>query len=182
MDDNVLSRLIQRIRSRKAKVGWDTAIDIYGKERSPSILAVMREVDYLTPSIKEARKISGKQGVEENLVFFEKLGIKAIFLKNGTSGSEISTTDDSVFGVRTREHVPAVRDVKFLDSTGAGDSYSAYIAYAAAIGLSPLDAAQGATVCGALTCERVGGGSMGEDPGAAFRSKMKIYKRQLSTN
>ena len=161
LDSDTLLRLIRRIRSKKAKIGWDTVVDVYGKERSPSIITAMREVDYMTPSIKEARKITGKQGVEENLVFFEKLGVKAIFLKNGENGSEISTTDDSIFGVRTRERVPAMRDIKFVESTGAGDSYSAYIAYAVAAGLMPLDAARGASICGALTCERVGGGSIG---------------------
>ncbi len=166
MDEDLLLRIIKRIRSKKAKVGWDTVVDVYGKESSPSILAVMREVDYLTPSIKEARKITLKQGVEENLAFFEKLGVKAVFLKNGENGSEVSTTEESIFGVRIRQHVPAVRGIKFVESTGAGDSYSAYIAYAAAMGLSPLDAARGASICGALTCERVGGGSIGNDPDA----------------
>ena len=180
IDNNALSRLIRRIRSKKAKIGWDTVVDIYGKERSLPVLTSMCEADYLTPSIKEARKITGEQGVEENLAFFKRLGAKAVFLKNGENGSEIYTTEESVFGVAAREHVPAVRDIIFLESTGAGDSYSAYIAYAVAAGLPPVDAARGAAVCGALTCERVGGGSIGPDPAAAFRDKMKSYLRQLS--
>ena len=174
-----LAGLIDRAKARGVKVGWDTVVDLYGKEKAVS--ALMGKVDYITPSMKEAVKISGMASVEENLGFFRKLGAKvAIFLKNGANGSEVSTTQGSVFGVAVDMHMPSTTVIGFEDSTGAGDSYSAFIACAVASGWTPQDAAEGASVCGALTCERRGGASITETPDEAYHRKMAAFKRELA--
>jgi len=174
-----LAGLISRAKAKGVKVGWDTVVDLYGKEKEAAPL--MGEVDYITPSMKEAVKISQAASIEENLAFFRRLGAKvAIFLKNGANGSEVSTTQDSVFGVAVDMHMPSTTVVGFEDSTGAGDSYSAFIACAVASGWTPEDAAKGASVCGALTCERRGGASITETPEEAYRRKMAAFEIELA--
>ncbi|MBP7056031.1 MAG: carbohydrate kinase family protein, partial [Candidatus Omnitrophica bacterium] len=176
-----LAGLIDRAKARGVKVGWDTVVDLYGKEKAVS--ALMGKVDYITPSMKEAVKISGMASVEENLGFFRKLGAKvAIFLKNGANGSEVSTTQGSVFGVAVDMHMPSTTVIGFEDSTGAGDSYSAFIACAVASGWTPQDSAKGASVCGALTCERRGGASITETPEEAYRRKMAAFEVELAAS
>ncbi|MFA5147057.1 MAG: PfkB family carbohydrate kinase [Candidatus Omnitrophota bacterium] len=175
-----IGSLIDRAKRMGAKVGWDTVVDLYGLEGSPKAREAMSKLDYLTPSIKEARKISGKEETGDIIQFFgETLGIPAVFLKLGEGGSEVAISGKGVSGAAQRFHMPAVRGVKIADTTGAGDSYSAYMAYGFAKGMTPKEAAKGATVCGALTCERIGGGSIGEEPLRAFNKKMLVFEAQL---
>jgi hypothetical protein len=88
--------------------------------------------------------------------------------------------------LRILADIPAatVRKQDFVDATGAGDSYSAYVALAMAMGMTPREAAKGGAVCGALTVERRGGGSIvgaeGGEPLKIFRNRMRIFKRELA--
>lgn len=169
-----LSTLIDRAKKKDVKIGWDTVVDLYGKEKAATEL--MGKVDYMTPSMKEAVRISGKGSVEENMAFFRDLGVRAVFLKNGENGNWVYTSKDGIFGEDTQEHVPAATVVGYEDSTGAGDSYSAFVTCAAASGWTPIEAARGASVCGALTCERRGGASITETPEEAYARKMASYE------
>ncbi len=176
--------LVGWAKERGLKVGWDTVVDLYGKEKSEAARRAMSKLDYITPSIKEAKLITGRSEPGANLLYFSQLGIPAVFLKNGEEGSEVLTIGENVFGATVSFHIPAVKVTKedFVDGTGAGDSYSAYIAYAVAKGMSPVEAAKGASVCGALTVQRRGGGSIsrkGEDPARAFQTEMQVFEGQL---
>lgn len=181
-DKDSLASLIARAREMGIAVGMDTVVDLYGSEKEAT--GLMGQLDYITPSMGEARKLSGLESMEANLGFFKQLGAKAIFLKNGTEGSEIYTTAGSVFGVATNMHMPAltVAASDFVDSTGAGDSYSALVACGIASGMTPEEAAKGGTVCGALNCYRKGGGTIGENPVEAYNQKMAELDRLLSSS
>ncbi len=177
MMEGRIGDLIERAHEKGVIVGWDTVVDVHSMEKIH--MEAMRDIDYATPSIKEAGAITDLESVEKNLEFFTER-IPAVFLKNGENGSEVATREDSVFGKKTRVHMPAVADADLIDGTGAGDSYSAYIAYAVARGISPVEAAKGAAVCGALTVERIGGASIGDRPLIDFHKRMQSFRAQIS--
>jgi len=187
MRNRNIDRLIEQVHASNVKVGWDIVVDIhdiYGRDESrESALAAMRMLDYITLSMgeQEAPRLLGKERPEDILHYFGvELGIPAVFLKRGENGSEILTTSNSVFGMDIRTHMPAPTLAKLEDETGAGDSYSAFIAKAVRDGLSPIEAAKGASVCGALTCERRGGASIGDEPVTMFNEKMKLFNKETA--
>ncbi|NQT23321.1 MAG: methyltransferase domain-containing protein, partial [Candidatus Omnitrophica bacterium] len=177
--DNI-ETLIDDVRNKanNIKIGWDTVVDVYGKECRA--LDAMRKVDYITPSMAEAVKFTEQNDARSYLEFFtEELGAPAVFLKMGEKGSLVKTAPNSIFGETPELDIPIVNDVNFEDGTGSGDSFSAYIACAVAKGMTAREAAEGATVCGALTCEQRGGGSIGRNPLLSFSEMLKRFRKQL---
>lgn len=74
-------------------------------------------VDYILPSIEEARMITKKQEKEEIADFFLSKGVKNVCLKMGENGSYIKNTKESYY-------FPALK-INVVDTTGAGDGYVA---------------------------------------------------------
>lgn len=175
--------VIDRAHQAGAKVGWDTAVDLYGKERSPEAKAAMSKLDFMTPSMGEAPGISGLAMPEENLKYFSgTLGIPAVFLKNGKDGMDVSTAKKGIFGKDALYHRPVMKGIRVRGETGAGDSAVAGIVFAIAKGLSSEEAAMFGIVCGSLTCENREGmvTNIGRDPKPSFAAKLAEFKRQLA--
>jgi uracil phosphoribosyltransferase len=173
----VSTGIISRAKAAGALVGWDTVVDMYGMEKRA--LGDMAMADYLTPSIKEARAITGNDSFDANFSLFEALA-PVVFLKSGESGSAISVRKSADRLARKKFNMPALRLEKgeLVDTTGCGDSFSAYVAAGMAVGLEPEEIAKGASVAGACTAMRRGGGSLGEDPLGKFAEVYARYETQ----
>jgi ribokinase len=104
--------------------------------------AVLSNTSVLTPNETEAGALTGGGRALEELV-------DAVVVTLGTRGAEI----------RRRGHPPVAQppfDVDVVDTTGAGDAFSATIAWALADGRSLEDAVRLAAGAGALACRSVG--------------------------
>ena len=114
-------------------------------------------VDVLTPNVTEAQRITGGRdgghGDEsaDKLVASEIIqrGAKNVVLKLGGRGSLVVTGDGHFYTV------PPFK-VPIVDTTAAGDAFTAALAVALARGDHIRDAARFANAAGALVCTRLG--------------------------
>ncbi len=114
------------------------------------------EVDLITPNVSEAEIITGKHadnGDErvDKLVASELIarGAKAAVLKLGSRGSMVMCADGEIATIKPYK-------VKMVDTTAAGDAFTASLAVGIAGGLPLPAAAKIANAAGALACTRFG--------------------------
>ncbi|MCK5113405.1 MAG: ribokinase [Phycisphaerae bacterium] len=114
----------------------------------------MYRVDIISPNAVEAEALTGKKLVEERIAkqvamqFIEK-GAKSAVVKLGARGSLVVMSDGHFY------HVPPFK-VDVLDSTGAGDAFTAGLGVAYTKGMSLREAAVFANAAGALACTKLG--------------------------
>ena len=80
-------------------------------------------VDYLIPNDEEAMLLTGKNTVEEAAESLRRAGVKTVVVKCGSKGCYVCGREKCFW-------VPAEKNVKCVDTTGAGDSFMAGFLYA----------------------------------------------------
>jgi ribokinase len=115
--------------------------------------SVLQLVDILTPNQSEANVLTGRSpddAVEPEIVARELIrsGVKEVVMTLGERGALIVTATSSL-------HIPAIT-VEAVDTTGAGDSFNAGLAFALARGATSVDAVRFAVVTGGLAVTREG--------------------------
>ncbi len=111
-------------------------------------------VDIISPNVTEAEILTGMNIIEERIdkiVALELIarGATAALLKLGPRGSMAVESDAHFY------RVPAYK-VKVVDSTAAGDAFTAALAVATAQGQDIHSAAKFANAAGALACTKIG--------------------------
>jgi ribokinase len=131
-------------------VGTPAIVDA-GPPRSPIDTAVF-EADLLTPNEAEAASLLGIEpgSASPKAMAGELLarGPKAVVLKAGDDGAVVAQGD-------RLEHVPAFR-IQPVDTTAAGDAFTAALAIEFVRGTDLAAAARVANAAGALACLRLG--------------------------
>ncbi|MFP4054628.1 MAG: ribokinase [Phycisphaerae bacterium] len=112
------------------------------------------EVDVLSPNASETERITGKRSPEDRVekhVAMDLIarGAKAAVLKLGSRGCLVVTADEQF------ATIPACK-VDVVDTTAAGDAFTAALAVGIAQGRSLPQAAKLANAAGALACTRLG--------------------------
>ena len=113
------------------------------------------EVDIISPNITEAELITGKKaGLEERInkqiaSDLIALGARAVLLKMGSRGSMVVTAEGNFYTVRPYK-------VQVVDTTAAGDAFTAAICVGVARGEKLRQAAKFANAAGALACTQLG--------------------------
>lgn len=116
--------------------------------------AAWREVDVLSPNETEAESILNSLGLdapsdlEAAAALLRRQGPKAVALKAAARGSFVADGAGAVA-------VPSF-PVEAIDSTAAGDAYTAGLAVALCEGASLVEAARFGNACGALAATRMG--------------------------
>ena len=113
-------------------------------------------VDVITPNVSEAEILTGKKAEEfdervDKLVASELIarGAKAAVLKLGARGALVLTADGEIAKLRTYK-------VDIVDTTAAGDAFTAALAVGTARGLPLTESAKIANAAGALACTKFG--------------------------
>ncbi len=125
-----------------------------------------REVDVLSPNESEADTILDALGsfevgrAEDRAAAFVEQGVKLAALKLGSEGCVVAS-EEGIFRVEAFPTVP-------VDTTAAGDAFTAGLAVALAEGMAPREAARFANACGALATTR-----MGAQPSMPSRAEVK---------
>ena len=112
------------------------------------------QVDVITPNVGEAELLTGKKTGEERAdknIALDLIarGAEAAVLKLGSRGSMVVTADGKMARV-------GAYDVRIVDTTAAGDAFSAALAVGVARGEDLRDAARFANAAGALACTKLG--------------------------
>jgi len=118
-----------------------------------SSLEFLGLVDFLTPNEVEAESLTGISTESENgpqriAEILLDMGVSNVALTLGARGSFIANADMSL-------HIEA-REVVVVDTTGAGDAFSGYLATALAKGLAFVEAAKIASAAATLSVTRPG--------------------------
>jgi ribokinase len=111
-------------------------------------------VDILSPNVTEAETLTGKKAIEERLdkqVATDLIarGAKNAILKLGPRGSLVVCSDGHFYRVKPYK-------VNVVDTTAAGDAFTAALAVSIGRGLGHHAAAKFANAAGALACSKLG--------------------------
>lgn len=118
-------------------------------ETVQDLACALAYVDYLFPNAEEAMLLTGEQTVEEAADSLRGAGVRHVVIKCGDKGCYIS-------GGRKQEWIPAAEGAECIDTTGAGDSFTAGFIYALSEGRSLRECALFANQCGAKAVSAVG--------------------------
>lgn len=117
------------------------------------LLPLVKDVDYLLMNEHELYLVTGRASISEAVADLRGMGIEQLVVKVGEMGSIVITPE-------LNELVEAHEIDGVIDSTGAGDYYTAAFAHAIMAGHDLVSAARLANVAGALNTTRVGAQNM----------------------
>ena len=117
----------------------------YGLEYLGVVLA---ETDYLLVNLPEALMLSGRETKEEAIETLLNAGAKNLILTEGKHGA-------GCYSKESRCHAPAF-PVKAVDTTGAGDTFTAGFLHAMSLGWETRQALRFAAACAATAVQSVG--------------------------
>ena len=163
--EKMARQILRQFHARGKRVSLDVGMEP-GKRIPKKILRLLPQVDLFFVSGDEAAILTGKSNPRESFLQFERAGAKEVVMKTGKRGSLISE------GGILRE-VPSF-SVRAVDSTGAGDAFTAAFLQARLRGWSTLEAALVANAAGAAAAARVGAGTMLSD----VAGTVKLLRRQ----
>lgn len=113
------------------------------------LLPLVKQADYLLMNEHELYLVTGRSSISEAVADLRAIGIEQLVVKVGEMGSIVITP-------QLNELVEAHEIDGVVDSTGAGDYYTATFAHAVMAGYDMVTAARLANVAGALNTTRVG--------------------------
>lgn len=117
------------------------------------IIPLVKHVDYLLMNEHELYLVTGRTSISEAVADLRDLGVENLIVKVGEMGSIVITPE-------LNELVEAHEVDGVVDSTGAGDYYTAAFAHAIMAGHDLVSAARLANVAGALNTTKVGAQTM----------------------
>ncbi len=109
---------------------------------------LLRLVDYLTPNAHEMQRITGEQNTATAAAALHAKGVRNIAITLGERGSFISDGQDTRW--------IAALHISAIDTVGAGDCFTAWLAVGIAEGMPLADAARRATAAAAISVTRSG--------------------------
>jgi ribokinase len=163
--EKVARQILRHFHSRGKRVSLDVGMEP-SKRIPKKILRLLPQVDLLFVSSDEAAILTGRSNPRESFLQLERAGAREIVMKIGKRGCLISE------GGILRE-VPSFA-VRAVDSTGAGDAFTAAFLQARIREWSALEAALVANAAGAAAASRVGAGTMLSD----VRGTLKLLRTQ----
>jgi ribokinase len=113
------------------------------------MIALVRDVDYLLMNENELFTLTDEETISDALSVLTDRGIERVVVKVGENGSIVVTPE-------LTELVDPLKVDEAIDTTGAGDYYTAAFAHAIMSGYELLEAARIGNVAGALNTTHVG--------------------------
>lgn len=112
--------------------------------KKDTLLRILSKADIITPNETEAEIIKSMLALDMDIEnWFKEMGIELIVLKQGSRGVKVWSKDMSFA-------MPSFK-VDAIDTAGAGDSFAAGLIYGLSQGMSPYEAVNIASGCGAIT-------------------------------
>jgi sugar/nucleoside kinase (ribokinase family) len=146
-DGEPTARVLAEARRRGIITCLDTAWDGTGRWMR-TLAPCLEHLDYLLPSIEEARMITGADKPGDIARVLLSHGVGVVALKMGEDGCYVASRSESM-------HVPAFR-VPAIDATGAGDAFAAGFIAGVVKGWSLGETARFANAVGALCTLAIG--------------------------
>lgn len=148
----IKSPQLVRIFSQAKKQGITVCADMTKrkcKETKQDMREAFSYIDYLFANEEEAFLLTGETDVKTAAASLYDCGAGHVILKCGSRGCYVMAEKEACM-------VPAVQDTICVDTTGAGDSFTAGFICALSEGKSLLECAQFANECGAKAVKALG--------------------------
>lgn len=113
------------------------------------LITILREIDHVLMNEKELYSLTGESSISDAVAGLKQQGIQNLVVKVGEMGSIVITPE-------LTELVDPHEIDDMMDSTGAGDYFTAGFAHAIMNGYDMLEAARFGNVAGALNVTQVG--------------------------
>ncbi len=133
------------------------------------LLSIIRQVDYMLMNEHELYRLTGENSISSAVAWLRSGGVDNVIVKVGEMGSIVITPDFT-------ELVDAFDVDDVLDSTGAGDYYTAAFAHGVMQGYDLLHAARIGNVAGGLNTTRIGAQGYRLDRAAVDRFAEEMEK------
>ena len=118
-------------------------------ETLKDMASALSMLDYFLPNEEEACMLTGETDAAEAAEALFRAGVKHVVIKCGGRGCLI-------WDVKGMERLPTLENVRCVDTTGAGDSFTAGFLFRLAQGASFRECARFANVCGGRATEVLG--------------------------
>jgi ribokinase len=148
--EKMARQILRQFHASGKRVSLDVGMEP-AKKIPKRILRLLSQVDLLFVSNEEAALLTGQSNTRKSFLQLERAGAKEIVMKTGKRGCLIS--EEGIL-----REVPSFA-VRAVDSTGAGDAFSAAFLQARLRGWSTLEAALVGNAAGAAAATRVGAGT-----------------------
>lgn len=156
LDGEPSRKLLEAAQAAGCVTTWDLVGA--GPDTWRVVEPLLSHIDYFIPSIEEAEVLSGVQGVEENIRFFQDRGVGCCVLTMGREGSMVAKGEERI-------HVPAY-PIEVIDTTGCGDAYTAGFIAGLADGRDLAECAHLGTAAASLVAS-----GLGSDAGIVDRAQ-----------
>jgi len=110
-------------------------------------------VDFIFPNYEEACGITGETTLDGIANAFLKFGVKNVVIKTGKNGCYIQNADEKL-------NIPAYKNAKLVDTTGAGDNFAAGFIYGLYNDLPIHQCAAYANATAAVSIQYLGAGGV----------------------
>lgn len=154
-------------------ISLDTGLDPVLKQQK-AFLKAARCSRVIISGIEEGKALFNTTEIEKICTCFHQLGPEWVAIKMGEQGSILSDG--------TALHSIQPFNVQAVDTTGAGDAYSAGLIFGHIHGLKPTQAGLAASVLSALaiTCSGAGGNLPGKEDLVEFlRERLKVNGKDI---
>ncbi len=146
LDGEPTAAVLAEARRQGLFTSLDTAYDASG--RWNRVLPSLQGLDLFTPSIAEARAVTGERDPDRAAMRLRELGVREVAVTLGPDGCYVA-------GENFEGYLPAT-DVEVVDGTGSGDAFAAGFIHAKLAELPLADAARLANATGALAATASG--------------------------
>ena len=131
------------------------------------LIALVRDVDYLLMNENELFTLTGEETISDAVSGLAAQGIERLVVKVGEMGSIVITPE-------LTELIDALKVDDVIDSTGAGDYFTAAFAHAIMHGYDLLEAARIGNVAGALNTTFIGAQTAVVDRDTLYRRAQEM--------
>lgn len=142
LDTNLPASTIARAAALAAA---PIVLDPVSVPKSAAALPVLGLLSAIKPNLREAEALSGARGAEASASALLALGVARVFLTMGADGVVCASAD----GLIALQPLPAA----VANVTGAGDAFTAGVAWGTATGMTVLETAELALALSAITLE-----------------------------
>ncbi len=169
LDIPAMERVFQKIKSKPERILVADMTTAKNGETLGDIAGLLPYIDYIIPNETEAERLTGEKDAFRNAELFLEHGANCVIIKRGAKGCLIKTSEKEII-------VPAYKNAKAVDTTGAGDSFVAGFIWGLKNGMPLEECARLGGAVASCTVEVVGAN-------AAIRSlevPMQRYEEMLA--
>ncbi|MCI8834569.1 MAG: carbohydrate kinase family protein [Ruminococcus sp.] len=147
-DDTALAKLFAKAKSQ----GLILCADMTKRKNGETLSDMKRSLallDFIFPNYEEARLLTEQTDYDDIADAFLSCNVGCVVLKAGAKGCFLKTTGE-------RHWIPPYPNAHCLDTTGAGDTFTACFLYAHSLGMSLRECGQFANAGASICIEQIG--------------------------